>query len=63
MTAGDLVRLLFAVAFVVLIAVALGALIPGASSEREYVAGGLLFVMLGVGAGLWMLSEWRRDRG
>jgi hypothetical protein len=53
-------RVLFAVAFVVLASVALGSVITGSTNDREWQAGALLFVLLGVGAGLWALAEWRR---
>jgi hypothetical protein len=59
-TIGDVVRVLFAVAFVVLASVAMGGLLVGESPPRDYQAGLLLLVLVGVGAGLWALAEWRR---
>jgi hypothetical protein len=58
--AGEWVRTLFGVAFVLLVAVALGAVIDGKDPPRGYEAAFALFVALGVGAGLWALAEWRR---
>lgn len=60
MTVADLLRVLFAVAFVILCAVTLGGLLVGESPPRDYKAGAVLLVFLGVGAGLWLLSDWRR---
>jgi membrane protease YdiL (CAAX protease family) len=61
-TIGDLLRVLFAVAFVVMAAATLGALLTGPSPDRDYRAGALLLVMVGVGAGLWVLAEWMGGR-
>lgn len=60
MTVGDLLRVLFAVALVVLCAVAMGGLLVGESPPRDYEAGALLLIFLGVGAGLWLITDWRR---
>jgi hypothetical protein len=62
MTPSEWVRTLFGLAFVLLVAVSLGAVIEGADPPRGYEAGFALFVALGVGAGLWALAEWRGKR-
>lgn len=62
MTVGDTIRVLFAVAFVVLAAVAMGGLLVGESPPRDYQAGALLLIMVGVGAGIWLLAEWMGGR-
>jgi hypothetical protein len=62
MAPTDFVRLLFGVAFVILVAVALGAVIDGNDPPRGYEAAFALFVALGVGAGLWALAEWKGKR-
>jgi hypothetical protein len=62
MTPGEWVRTLFGIAFVLLVAVAMGAVIDGSDPPRGYEAAVGLFVALGVGAGLWALAEWRRPR-
>jgi hypothetical protein len=51
---------MFAVAFVVLVSAAMGAILQGVTSPMDYEVGLALFVALGIGAGLWLLSEWRR---
>lgn len=60
MTLGETIKLLFAVAFIVMAAVALGGLLVGDSPDRDYRAGAALLVFVGVGAGLWLISDWRK---
>jgi hypothetical protein len=60
-TSRDYTRLLFAIAFVVLVSAAMGAVIDGSDPPRGYEAAVGLFIALGVGAGLWLLSDWKRD--
>jgi membrane protease YdiL (CAAX protease family) len=59
-TVKDLLHVLFSVAFVVMAAVALGAILVGEAPPRDYQAGAVLLVFMGVGAGLWLLADWRR---
>jgi hypothetical protein len=49
---------MFAVAFIVLVSAALGAILQGVTSPMDYEVGLALFVALGIGAGLWVLAEW-----
>jgi hypothetical protein len=60
MMTPDAVKTLFGVTFVILVAVAMGAVIDGSDPPRGYEAAVGLFIALGVGAGLWALAEWRK---
>jgi hypothetical protein len=60
MTPSEWVRTLFGITFVILVAVAMGAVIDGNDPPRGYEAAIGLFIALGVGAGLWALAEWRK---
>jgi hypothetical protein len=62
MTPSEWVRTLFGIAFVILVAASLGAVIDGSDPPRGYEAAFGLFVALGVGAGLWALAEWRSKK-
>jgi hypothetical protein len=57
---GEWTKTLFGVSFVILIAVAMGAVIDGSDPPRGYEAAVGLFIALGVGAGLWALADWRK---
>jgi hypothetical protein len=59
-TGPEWLRVTFGLTFVILAAVALGSVITGSTNGRDWQAGAVLFVLLGVGAGLWALVEWRR---
>jgi hypothetical protein len=50
---------MFSITFIVLVSAAMGAVIDGSDPPRGYEAAIGLFIALGVGAGLWLLSEWR----
>jgi hypothetical protein len=60
MSAGEGIKALFGIAFVILVAVAMGAVIDGNDPPRGYEAALGLFIALGVGAGLWALADWRK---
>jgi hypothetical protein len=62
MKPSDPVRSLFGITFVILVAVAMGAVIQASDPPRGYEAGIGLFVALGIGAGLWALADWRKPR-
>jgi hypothetical protein len=57
------IRVLFCVTFVVLVSATLGAILQGTTSPLDYQMGMVLFMALGVGAGLWALSEWKSGSG
>jgi hypothetical protein len=57
---NDFTRFMFAIAFVVLVSAAMGAVIQSSDPPRGYEAGMGLLIALGVGAGLWALAEWKR---